>query len=47
VRFKADGSQLERVGLTYALRNTPEGWKIFLSATHTPESMLRFRQSNE
>jgi len=47
VRFKADGSQLERVGLTYALRNTPGGWKIFLSATHPPESTLRFRQSKQ
>jgi ketosteroid isomerase-like protein len=45
VRFKTDGSQLERVGLTYALRSTPEGWKIFLSSTHATERMLRFRRS--
>jgi ketosteroid isomerase-like protein len=42
VRYRADGTVLERVGLTYNLWKTGEGWKIFLSATHAPERALRF-----
>ena len=42
-RFREDGSVLERVAVTYGLRNSGEGWKIFMSATHTPDSVLRFR----
>jgi hypothetical protein len=43
VRYRADGTVFERVAVTYALQDTAEGWKIFLSATHAPDSMLRFR----
>ena len=43
VRYRDDGSVLERVAVTYGLRNSGEGWKIFMSATHSPESVLRFR----
>ena len=43
VRYRADGSVLERVAVTYDLWSTTEGWKIFLSATHAPESALHFR----
>jgi uncharacterized protein (TIGR02246 family) len=43
VRHRADGTVLERVAVTYGLRDTAQGWKIFLSATHTPETVLRFR----
>lgn len=43
VRYRADGSILERVAVTYELWNTGSGWKIFLSATHAPESALHFR----
>jgi ketosteroid isomerase-like protein len=43
VRYRADGSVLERVGLTYHLWKTVDGWKIFLSATHAPENVLRFQ----
>ena len=43
VRFRSDGSVLERVAVTYGLRNSGEGWKIFMSATHAPDSVLRFR----
>jgi hypothetical protein len=42
-RYRSDGSLLERVALTYALRKSDDGWKIFLSATHAPETALRFR----
>jgi uncharacterized protein (TIGR02246 family) len=43
VRYREDGSVLERVAVTYALRNTEAGWKIFMSATHSPDTVLRFR----
>jgi len=43
VRYRADGSVLERVGVTYELWRAAEGWKIFLSATHAPQSALQFR----
>jgi uncharacterized protein (TIGR02246 family) len=43
LRYRSDGSLLERVAVTYGLRRSDEGWKIFLSATHAPESVLRFR----
>ena len=43
VRYRADGSVLERVAVTYQLWNTDQGWQIFLSATHAPESVLHFR----
>jgi ketosteroid isomerase-like protein len=43
VRLRTDGSEFERAGVTYALRNTPNGWEIFMSATHAPDKALRFR----
>jgi ketosteroid isomerase-like protein len=43
VRYRADGSVFARVGVTYGLWRTSGGWKIFLSATHEPETVLRFR----
>lgn len=43
VRYRADGSVLERVALTYELWRDEEGWKIFLSATHAPDTALQFR----
>ncbi len=43
VRYKSDGSVLERLGVTYWLRETGAGWRIFLSATHAPEAALHFR----
>jgi ketosteroid isomerase-like protein len=43
VRYRADGDVLERVAVTYGLRKTAEGWKIFLSTTHAPDTVLRFR----
>ena len=43
VRYRADGSVLERVAVTYQLWSTDKGWKIFLSATHAPQSVLHFR----
>ena len=43
VRYRSDDTVLERVAVTYALRDSAEGWKIFMSATHAPGSVLRFR----
>lgn len=43
VRYRNDGTVLERVAVTYGLRDSAEGWKIFMSATHSPDSVLRFR----
>jgi ketosteroid isomerase-like protein len=42
-RYRADGSVLERVAVTYELWRSAKGWKIFLSATHAPQSVLQFR----
>jgi hypothetical protein len=43
VRYRSDGTLLESVAVTYGLRHSAEGWKIFMSATHAPDSVLRFR----
>jgi ketosteroid isomerase-like protein len=43
VRYRPDTVVLERVAVTYGLWRTGEGWKIFLSATHLPETVLQFR----
>jgi len=43
MRYRADGTVFERVAVTYGLWRTGEGWKIFLSTTHPPETALRFR----
>jgi ketosteroid isomerase-like protein len=40
VRYKADGSVLETVGLTYLLRKEPTGWKIAVLTPHSPEGVL-------
>jgi uncharacterized protein (TIGR02246 family) len=43
VRYRDDGTVLERLAVTYGLRDSAQGWKIFMSATHSPDSVLRFR----
>ena len=43
VRYRADGSVMERVAVIYSLWSSEKGWKIILSATHAPESVLYFR----
>ena len=40
VRYKTDGHELERVGETYTLRNTGEGWKIVVAMIHDPDTAL-------
>lgn len=42
VRHREDGSVFQRQGVTYTLWRTEQDWKIFLSATHSPSTALRF-----
>ena len=34
VRYKTDGQEMERVGATYLLRKTDDGWKVAVLAAH-------------
>lgn len=34
IRYKADGQELERVGVTYVLHKTDKGWKIAVMILH-------------
>ncbi|PWT74577.1 MAG: hypothetical protein C5B46_03840 [Proteobacteria bacterium] len=43
VRYRADGTVLERVAVTYGLWRTTDGWKIFWSTTHPTDTVLHFR----
>jgi ketosteroid isomerase-like protein len=43
IRTRKDASLFERVAISYGLRKTPQGWRIFLSDTHAPETVMRFR----
>jgi ketosteroid isomerase-like protein len=43
VRYKTDGTVLDRLGVTYGLYKTNDSWKIFMSTTHAPDTVLRFR----
>jgi hypothetical protein len=36
VRYKVDGQELERVGITYVLQNADNCWKIAVLITHGP-----------
>ena len=40
IRYRVDGSELETVGATYLLRNTPEGWRIAVISPHPASSAL-------
>jgi len=42
VRRRDDGSVFQRQGVTYTLWRDAQTWRIFLSATHSPSSALRF-----
>jgi ketosteroid isomerase-like protein len=41
VRYKTDGQQLEKVGFTYVLRKTNDGWKVAVLVGHDPTNVLR------
>ena len=40
VRYKMDGTELERIGATYTLRKTDDGWKIAVLIGHAPDTIL-------
>jgi ketosteroid isomerase-like protein len=41
VRYKADGQELERLGATYVLHKTENGWKIAVTVGHDVENVIR------
>ena len=41
VRYKGDGQELDRLGITYVLRRTGDGWKIAVLTVHDPGTVLR------
>jgi ketosteroid isomerase-like protein len=41
VRYATDGRELERLGETYTLRKTEDGWKIAVAMIHDPDTVLR------
>jgi hypothetical protein len=41
VRYTTDGQELERLGETYTLRKTEDGWQIAVAMIHDPDTILR------
>jgi ketosteroid isomerase-like protein len=41
VRFKADGQELERLGVSYLLHKTDDGWKIAATVVHDADKVVR------
>ena len=41
IRYRTDGSELERIGATYLLRLTETGWKIVVATAHPPDAIIR------
>lgn len=41
VRYKADGQELARVGVTYLLHNADRSWKIAVLVAHDTDNVLR------
>ena len=41
IRYKEDGSELERRGATFALRKTDAGWKIVTVIHHSPDNVVQ------
>lgn len=39
-RYTTDGDVFERLGTTYLLRDTDEGWKIYALVLHDPETAI-------
>ena len=40
VRYRADGSELERVGESYTMRKADGAWKIAAAMAHEPDAIL-------
>ena len=43
VRFKKDGSELERRGAAFAVRKTDDGWKIVTVIHHSPDNVIHMQ----
>jgi hypothetical protein len=41
VRYKTDGQQMERVGITYVLHKGEDGWKFATVILHDPNPPVR------
>ena len=41
VRYKADGQELDRAGVTYLLHKADSGWKIAVTVVHDTDNVLR------
>jgi hypothetical protein len=41
IRYKTDGSELERLGETYTFRKIDNDWKVLAAMVHDPEVILR------
>ena len=41
LRFKVDGQELERAGVTYLLQKVDQQWKIAVLVTHDPDEIPR------
>jgi len=41
VRYKADGQELDRAGVTYLLHKTDSAWKIAVVVVHDADNLLR------
>ena len=39
IRYKRDGQELERAGVTYVLHKTDAGWKIAVIVMHDPQAI--------
>ena len=40
-RYKTDGQELDRAGVTYLLHKTESGWKIAVIVLHDPKEIMR------
>ena len=45
IRYKQDGSELERRGATFVLRKTDAGWKIVTLIHHSPDNVIQMNLS--
>ncbi len=43
VRFKKDGTELERRGAAFAVRKTDDGWKIVTVIHHSPDNVIHMQ----
>lgn len=46
IRYKRDGQELERAGVTYVLHKTELGWKIAVIVMHDPHEIAPHGKSS-